>query len=559
MPKRVAVIGAGPAGLVAVKELLAEGHAPTCFERAAGLGGVFRFDEVDGVVWDSCRLTSSGLLTAFSDFPVPADHAGHMRVSDYAGYLARYASHFDLSRHIRFGANVEAVTRNADGSWTVRFREGQRTREESYDAVAACSGLHQHPHVPRFPGQDSFTGTIMHGAYYRRPSQVAGKRVLVVGAGESGADVTAEAAAHAADAVLSLRRGVSAQPRTILGRPRDQLTSRLMNAAAHWVAQTRNPADDAKRTVYRWTFLPLVVLDKILQLSYVLFWEFLPLLRAPSLATIRANLRTRRLTKQLLRESGGTINENFGTKTDDFVRAIATGHCRRAPALVRFEGPRAVFADGSTFAPDVVILCTGFDTRMPYLDTALAAAPRFLHTFHPEVGASLGFLGFLRPAFGAIPPLAELQARWFALLLGGKRTLPSTEAMHESIACWTHYRAHVFRAVRGRLEHLVDHIPFCDALADQIGCKPTWADIRRQGRRFRRNFIAAPFVAAQYRLVGPHAKPELARAVVERLEILHPLPDRLNLQLRWALSRTLHHLFGPDYAPKLDLRSGEAP
>src|SRR6187455_2591931 len=94
--KRVAVVGAGPSGLATVKELLEEGHQPTCFERAASLGGVFRFAQDEGVVWESCRLTSSGLLTAFSDFPVAPDHTGHMKVGEYVEYLGRYCTTFGV-------------------------------------------------------------------------------------------------------------------------------------------------------------------------------------------------------------------------------------------------------------------------------------------------------------------------------------------------------------------------------------------------------------------------------------------------------------------------------
>jgi dimethylaniline monooxygenase (N-oxide forming) len=551
--KRVAVVGAGPSGLVTVKELLAEGHAPTCFERADGIGGVFRFGEKDGVVWESCRLTSSPLLTAFSDFPAPAGALMHQPVADYVAYLERYCAAFGLYPHLRLRTTVEAVTRNPEGDWSLRVRDAAGTRSERFDAVALCSGLHQHPHLPRFPGQETWTGTTMHGAQYRRPSQVAGKRVLIVGAGESGADVAAEVAANAAETVLSLRRGVAVQSRVQLGKPKDLQTSRLMNSTAHWVFQTRHPADDDKRRVYRRTFLPLLFVDKALQQLSRFLFDFLPLLRAPTLAGIRANLRTRRLSVQLLRESGGTFNEQFGTKSDDFVRAIATGCCRRAPAIARFDGPRVVFADGSAFAPDLVIFCTGFDTRMPYLDDAVAAAPRYLHTFNPQVGPDLGFIGFLRPAFGAIPPLAELQARWFARVQSGLSALPAPAEMRRSIAWWTDFRAHFFRAVRGRLDHLVEHTPFCDELAAQIGCKPTWRDLRRESRRFRHRFIAGPFVAAQYRLVGPHARPDVARAVIENAPIMHPLPDLLNLRLRWAMSRALHRRRGAEYAPKLEL------
>ena len=377
--------------------------------------------------------------------------------------------------------------------------------------------------------------------------------MLVVGAGESGADVAAEVARNAAETVLSLRRGVAAQPRTMFGVPKDYLTSRVLNGASHWVFQTRNPKDNRKRRIYKTAFAPLVVIDKILQLTYRFFWEYLPLFFAPRLRDVKTNLATRDLTVRLLQESGGTVNEQFGTKTDDFVRAMVLGQCRRAPAIAQFEGPTVVFADGSRFDPDIVLLCTGFETRVPFLDPAVAAAPRYLHAFNPEVGTSLAFIGFLRPAFGAIPPLAELQARWFALLLSGKLELPAADVMLASVARWSAFHDHMFRALSGQLAHLVDFTPFCDELAAEIGCKPSVAALERESFGFRLRFFAAPFVAAQYRLTGPHAKPELARDLIQSLEITHPLPDLINLYLRWTMSRALHRFLGPEYAPKLAL------
>lgn len=538
--KRVAVIGAGPSGLVAVKELLAEGHRPVCFERAAGIGGVFRFDEEHGVVWESCRLTSSGLLTAFSDFPVPPDRIGHMTTGEYVDYLGRYCEAFDLARHIRFGTAAQSVERDGAG-WRVVTADG----EERFDAVAVCSGLHQSPHRPQFDGEETFSGEILHGAEYRRPAQAAGKRVLIVGAGESGADVVAEVAAHATETVLSLRRGVSVLPRLIRGYPNDYLTSRLNNSAAHWIYETRNPADAGKLNVYRVAFLPLVVVDKCIQTFF----------RALAAATTRPRLarETKRLTRQLLAESGGTRQEQFGTKSDEFVKAIAAGRCRRAGPVARFDGDRAVFADGSTFEPDLVILCTGFDVKLPFLGEALGEAPRYLLTFVPSVGAGLAFVGLVRPSFGAIPPLAELQARWFALLLSGAVDLPPEDEMRASVERLADFRAHYFRAVRGRLDYLVDYTSLSDELASKIGCKPTREALGRESRRFRRRFVSAPFVAAQYRLVGPHAEPALARQVIESLPIAHPAHERALFHLRARLSRLLWLLLGPRFAPKLEL------
>ena len=86
-----------------------------------------------------------------------------------------------------------------------------------------------------------------------------------------------------------------------------------------------------------------------------------------------------------------------------------------------------------------------------------------------------------------------------------------------------------------------------------MGCKPALSDIRLQSARFQKRFWEGPFVAAQYRLVGPHANPDLARKVIESLPVMTPWPDRLNLKLRWFLGRLLHRFAGPKYAPKLQL------
>ena len=417
--RRVAVIGAGPAGIVTTKELLESGHDPTCFERAPALGGVFRYGEDDGVVWESCRLTSSGLLTAFSDFPAEPHELGHMTAGEYVGYLERYAEAFGIVSRIRYETSVDAVTREPAGGWSVRAtaRDGT-TSDERFDAVAVCSGLHQHPLRPKLPGLERFAGEVIHSADYRRPAQVEGRRVLVVGAGESGADVVAEVAAHAAETVVSLRRGVAVLPRMIRGRPNDYRTCRIANSAADWVFETRNPADRRKLDVYRVVFFPLVLVDKVVQVGARLP-ERVRASRKP-----RVEQETTRLIQRLLAESGGTLQEQFGTKSDEWVAAIAAGRCRRVGAVARFDERSVSFEGGDHFEPDLVILCTGFETKLPFIDAELARAPRYLHTFAAQVGPSLAFVGFVRPGFGAIPPLAELQARWFAELSVGTRSAP---------------------------------------------------------------------------------------------------------------------------------------
>jgi len=554
--KRVAVIGAGPSGLVTVKELLAEGHEPTCFEKSGGLGGVFRFGEDDGIVWDSCRLTSSGALTAFSDFPVPADHVEHMAASEYADYLRRYADTFGVSPRIRLGTTVVAVTASAQGGWTVRSVDRHGVKVETYDAVAVCSGLNQHPSRPTLPGQETFAGTILHSSRYRRPAVVAGKRVLVAGGGESGADIVAEVSEQATETVLSLRRGVAVVRRRFRGLPNDYRLSRITHSAAPWITLTSHPRDDGKRRLYHAVFMPCALFDKGAR-AWTSGLDLLHALprRAPRAAVneLRTRLRCRAIIARLLRESGGGVLEQFGTKSDEFVRALASGRCRQVGAIARFDGDRVVFEDGSTFEPDIVILCTGFEAKAPFLDDALVKGDRFLHMIDPAIGPGLAFIGFVRPAHGAIPPVSELQARYLARLLSGSAELPDEREMRASMARIADTRQFGFRAVRERLAWLVDYTSFCDEIAARIGCKPSREAIRRERPGFRLRFFTAPFVSAQYRLVGPHARPDIARQVIGGLPIAHPIAMLAAFYLRWTLSRVLHRLLGEEFAPKLRL------
>ena len=550
------MIGAGPSGLATVKELLDEGHDPVCFERAGSLGGVFR---PDGVSWETVELTSSATLTSFSDFPVPPG-TGHLTAPEYLEYLFAYAAAFRVEEHIRFGAAVEAVTRRPDGRWDVRVTSGGITETHAFDAVAVCSGLNQNAHVPDVPGLESFPGVVVHASAYRGPELFRGRSVLVVGAGESGADIAAEAAEHARSASISMRRGVAVRPRTYRGLPNDFQVSRLNHSPPDWIYQTRNPKDAPRRRAYRSAFWPLLVVERALQALSRAVYGTLPIVDPMRLARggreaideARVQLRVRRLRAQLLQESGGRVLEQFGTKSDAFLRDVATGRLQRVGAIERFEGARVTFEDGSSSEPDVVVFCTGFTPKTPVLEPTTGQAPRYLHTFDPAVGPDLALIGLVRPGHGAVPPLAELQARWFALVQSGAVRLPPEAEMRARAERDAERRRQFFRALDAR-RLVVDYTSTCDALAAEIGCKPTTVAVERESRRFRLRFHASPFVAAQYRLVGPHARPELARSVIEDLPIVHPVPMLAVYYLHLRLARVLQRRHGSAFAPKLEL------
>ena len=252
--RTVAVIGAGASGLVAAKYLKEAGYEVSCFEKDAGIGGAFVTK-----AYDSARLVSSKFLTAFSDLRSPESDAPHLSLPDYVEYLKAYADKHDLWSLITFGARIESITRQGKegvgGPYSLRIRPEPtaRHRAEAYpvdepratqavaetrifDAVCVCSGLHEAPYVPQIVGLERFEGEVLHSADYKDSATFAGKRVLVIGCGETGMDLAYRAVQVASQAALSIKTGflVVPNPRPhphphphrgaggVAGGPRDQ-------------------------------------------------------------------------------------------------------------------------------------------------------------------------------------------------------------------------------------------------------------------------------------------------------------------------------------------------
>lgn len=199
---KVAVIGAGASGLAAIKACLDEGLQPVCFERRDNCGGMWYYSDtvVEGQssVMRSTIINSNKESMAFSDFPPPAHYPNHMHNVKLLSYLRQYADHFSLMQHIRFNTEVVQARRAADfstsGQWllTVRDRNTDVSTEQTFDALMVCSGHHADAYKPRFSGDDTFKGKILHSHDYRHFSGFEGKRVIVVGIGNSGLDVSVE-------------------------------------------------------------------------------------------------------------------------------------------------------------------------------------------------------------------------------------------------------------------------------------------------------------------------------------------------------------------------------
>lgn len=186
----------------------------TCSRRHTDVGGIWDIDNPGTPMYKSAHFISSRDKSGFYDYPMPASFADYPSRTQILDYTRAFADEFGLRQRIRFGTSVTSVTEDS-GVWTVHTTDGTIQAR----AVIACSGVTWDARMPDVPG--TFDGEIIHSVNYRDTSQFAGKRVLIVGLGNSGADIACDAAASADTAYISTRRGYHFIPKHILGEPSD--------------------------------------------------------------------------------------------------------------------------------------------------------------------------------------------------------------------------------------------------------------------------------------------------------------------------------------------------
>ncbi len=219
--ERYAIIGAGPSGLAGAKALKQAGILFDGFEMGADVGGLWNIKNPRSTVYESAHLISSKTTTEFLDFPMPegtADYPNHRALQDY---FARYCENFGLRQHFFFNTRLESAERDAQtGLWRLRFDDGSTY---TYRGLILANGTLSEPNIPTFKGQENYEGEIIHSNKYKKADIFKEKRVLIVGAGNSGCDIAVDAV-HYADAVdMSVRRGYYFIPKYVFGKPSDTL------------------------------------------------------------------------------------------------------------------------------------------------------------------------------------------------------------------------------------------------------------------------------------------------------------------------------------------------
>ncbi|XP_041378063.1 dimethylaniline monooxygenase [N-oxide-forming] 2-like [Gigantopelta aegis] len=199
--RRVAVVGAGVAGLTAIKSCLDEGLEPVCFELRSDIGGLWNYSDHcypdDGARPYECLITNtSKWTTPFSDFPFPEDCPPLFSYGVFFSYLRNYANHFDVTKHIQFDTKVLSVSMATDydvtGRWIVETENHESVRSDVFDYVMVCSGFCKTARMPKINGVEKFGGSSEHSQTYRSNLKYKNKSVLIIGNGNSAGDIAAD-------------------------------------------------------------------------------------------------------------------------------------------------------------------------------------------------------------------------------------------------------------------------------------------------------------------------------------------------------------------------------
>ena len=341
---KVCVIGAGSSGIASCQVLQARGIDFDCFEKGSGVGGNWRYGNDNGMssAYRSLFINTSRRMMQYATYPMPEDYPDYPHHEQIAAYFDDYVDHFGFRDRIRFNTEVERIEPDGEGRWTVTTSDGA---SDAYDAVFVANGHHWNPKWPDppFPGQETFTGEQLHSHHYREPDErFAGKRVLVLGIGNSATDISVESSRHAEMTYLAMRRGAHVIPKYIAAsRPTSSRRRGCRGCPSRSRAGSSCASSGRSRATWRTT-----------------------------------GCRSRTTARR------GPIPRLLRPAAADRPRAITP-----KPNISRIDGGTVHFVDGSSAEIDTIVWCTGYRITFPFLDSEVMVERRQPRAALPARGA----------------------------------------------------------------------------------------------------------------------------------------------------------------------------
>ncbi|WP_422005081.1 flavin-containing monooxygenase [Pyruvatibacter mobilis] len=372
-PQRYCIVGGGPCGLLAARAFKLANIPYDQFERHNDIGGVWDMENPGTPMYETAHFIASRFTSGFYGFPMPdsfPDYPSHEQVLDY---IRQFAITYGLRDSVRCGVGVERATpigSSAEGGWRVALSSGE-TR--TYRGIVCANGVTWHPQMPSYPGLEEFTGEIRHSVSYRTPAEFANKKVLIIGAGNSGVDIACDAAYSASAATISLRRGYYFVPKHIFGVPTDV----ILSGSEPLPEGVAIPEDPAK-------MLDVLVGD---------------------------------LTRYGLPAPDHGVLQSHPIMNNQILHYLAHGDLRAKGDVRSFTRSGVVFDDGTEEDFDLVLCATGYEYRVPFIDRELftweAGHPQlYLNIFHRNLRglSAVGFVEFASAGYQRFDEIAQMIA-----------------------------------------------------------------------------------------------------------------------------------------------------
>ncbi|KAF0553692.1 dimethylaniline monooxygenase N-oxide-forming 5-like [Gigaspora margarita] len=484
MVKYVAIIGAGIAGLPAIKQCLDNDLIPICFEQNSFIGGLWRNENCEknkdpySTIYKGVLTNTSKEMSTYSDFPIPAEWPIFLNQTYVEKYIDMYAENFNLLPHIKFNTTVLKISILPDKRWKVKYiiQSKNQEEEEIFDFVMVCSGHHSKPKWPEFKGMNFFKGEQLHSYKYKRAIDFENKRVLVVGGSFSAMDIAVELSNVASQVYISIRSGKLPWilPRFVNGKTTDHFTR--FNAY----------------------IIPPSIGGKIIENIIIKSFPIPSHLKLPTDPLIASAI---------------VINS-------DIYQCFAAGTIIMKPNIkeFKFENNQIEFIDETILENiDVIIYSTGYYIDYPFLEKHIYTGgdeieQEYEKDFHdivwlyrsifPPKYPNIAFIGLTNRA-GSLLPICEMQARYVTSLIKGFiKSLPSQNEMENSIR--KHYENSLKKLCKSARSSIhYNYLSYMDNLSKDIGCYPYPYEIfKKFGFNFWKLFMFGMATPIQYRLIG---------------------------------------------------------
>lgn len=392
----VGIIGAGIAGLTAARYLRSQGFEPTLFESHSDLGGQWNRSNPNSGVWPQMRTNTAKFVTKLSDVDYPASVKIFPRNGEVLDMINEFAELHDLRRSVRFSATVTGLRRARDG-YEIAWQGPAGEHAEAFDRVVVASGRFNRPEIPDIPGLGSFSGSegVVHAFHYKDPSRYRDKRVIVCGGSISALEIVSDLAMMGTErAYLAQRRQRYVMPKMVAGTPIEYHSFTRADALALATTSSEDLLAKQKHDILRLAGEPE---------DY----------GAPA-------------PHAELAQAGVTCGQHYYI-------LVAEDRIDVRPWIESVDGETVTFTDGSHVDVDGIIIGTGFDLHLPFLDDAIARAVHLttrgldLHEFTFAPGFDgLAFMG-LWAQYGPYPVVLEQQSRFIAYVWGGAIPAPTDD------------------------------------------------------------------------------------------------------------------------------------